>query len=258
MTPLNLWPNFDESMQFSYRYCNEQIEHSNWNILKDRYNTLKLQSNSQKLIPKIIHQVWIGKEMPESEKRMCQAIKDSLDPTWEYVLWTEHNIKKLDNFKNYQNFIQTPNAGQKSDLLRYAILSEYGGVYLDTDFLPYKSFDELLNLEFFCGVAYDANPGLFNGLIGSTKNNAIIEDLLILDRPLRYHDGMALMDSTGPFFLTRKFFKNLDKVSRAVALPNSFFYPYPNFDLCRALGNNYQNYIKPETICCHMWSSAWM
>jgi mannosyltransferase OCH1-like enzyme len=258
MSVQRAWPDFDISMQFSYKFCNERIELSNWELLKQRYKNLKQQNSSEQLIPKIIHQIWIGREMPENERRMCQAVKDSLDSTWKYILWSEHDINKLSNFKNYQYFIQTPNPGQKSDLLRYAVLSEYGGVYLDTDFIPYKNFDELLNLEFFCGIAYDANPGVFNGLIGSTKNNDIIKDLLILDRSLQHHDGMALMDSTGPFFLTRKLFKNFNSVTNAIALPNSFFYPYPNFDICRKLGNRYQEYLKPETICCHMWSSAWM
>jgi len=258
MTTTRQWPKFDDSMCYSYKYCNERTEHNNWNTLKNRYNTLNSQIKTQDSIPKIIHQIWIGNEMPANERKMCLTVKESLDTSWEYILWTEQDIKKLRNFKNYQYFIQTPNLGQKSDLLRYAILSEFGGVYLDTDFIPCKSFNSLINLDFFCGIAYDSDPGVFNGLIGSTKNNAIINDLLELDKPLQYHDGMALMDSTGPFFLTRKLFKNFNSVPNAVALPNSFFYPFPNFDICRTLGNNYQNYLKPETICCHMWSSAWM
>jgi mannosyltransferase OCH1-like enzyme len=252
------WPEFDQSMQYSSKYCNERRAEERWSILKDRYNCLKNQRQSENKIPKIIHQIWIGREMPENEKRISNAIKNSFNNSWEYILWTENNIKELKNFKNIELYNQTPNLGQKSDLLRYAVLKEFGGIYLDTDFIPGKGFDELLDLDFFCGIAYDSEPSVFNGLIGSTKDNLIIQDLLELDRPLQYHDGMALMDSTGPFFLTRKLFKNLNDIFYAVALPNSFFYPYPNFDFCKTLGNNYQDYLKPETICCHMWSSAWM
>lgn len=255
---VRLWPDFDESMQYSYKYCNERTHNDEWDIIKNRYNLLKEEKKLIDKIPKIIHQIWIGKEMPNNEKRMCEAIKNSLDSSWQYILWTEKNIHTLKQFKTIEYFLQTPNSGQKSDLLRYVILNELGGVYLDTDFIPCKGFDDLLDLEFFCGIAFDSGPGVFNGLIGSTPNNILINDLLELDRPLQYNDGMSLMDSTGPFFLTRKLFKNLNNITDAVALPNSFFYPYPNFDICRTIGFNYKNYLKPETICCHMWSSAWM
>ena len=134
---------------------------------------------------------------------------------------------------------------------------------MDTDFIMEKDLNELLDLDFFCGVAYDAAPVLFNGLIGSTKDNIIIKDLLDLDVAVScnvggVHDSMSLMNSTGPYFLTRKLFKNMYTVQNSCVLPTSFFYPFPNFERCRKIGDDYNNYIQPETICCHMWASKWM
>jgi len=253
-----MWPDFDSSMANSFKYNHERQCDAEWDVLRNRYEQINNNKTNSKSIPKIIHQIWLGSSMPDSEKRMSAAIKDSLDSTWEYRFWSDSDVASLNNFKNYDLFLSSPNMGQKSDLLRYAILKEYGGIYLDTDFLPFGSFENLLGFDFFCGIAYDNVPNIFNGLIGSTKDNAIINDLQDLDTELVYNDAMALMNCTGPFFLTRKFFKNIYKEPRAVALPNSFFYPYPNFDFCKSQGNNFRNYIKPETICCHMWSSSWM
>lgn len=258
MVSRDKWPEFSDSMQFSYKYKNEKQCIDDWAIVENRYKQIKNNQTGSQKIPKIIHQIWLGKKMPRFEKELCEQIKNSLDPSWQYILWTEENINNLKNFKNKKLFENTPNPGQKSDLLRYAVLNEYGGVYLDTDFLMVSSFDSLLDLDFFCGLSFDDKPNLFNGLIGSSINNPLVESLLVHDRPLQHHDAMLLMDSTGPFFLTRKFLQNISLCLNAVALPNSFFYPYPNFDQCKTLGPDYKNYLKPETVCCHMWSSAWM
>jgi mannosyltransferase OCH1-like enzyme len=253
----NIWGNFDEGMQFSSGYKQkEQIK--KWDTLKSRYNQIKDINLVEQKIPKIIHQIWLGGKMPEFEAELCDQIKKNKGEDWQYILWTEESIKNLKNFKNIDFYNISQNVGQKSDLLRYAILYEYGGVYLDTDFLLIKNFDQFLGLDFFCGISYDSEPNVFNGLIGSSIGNKIIESLLTLDKPLTYADPMSLMDSTGPFFLTRKVFENIDDNPLVVALPNSFFYPFPNFNRDQLLGPQYTNYIKSETICCHMWSSRWM
>jgi mannosyltransferase OCH1-like enzyme len=57
------------------------------------------------------------------------------------------HLKSCTNFKNINAFNDTPNNGQKSDILRSQILYEFGGVYLDTDFILVKTFEELLDLD---------------------------------------------------------------------------------------------------------------
>ena len=258
VNPRSHWPDFDHSMEFSYNYVNKKTHSEDWDVVKNRYNLIKNSSAQTSKIPKLIHQIWIGKTMPQMEQELTNQIKDKLDSSWNYKLWTEDSVRDLSFFKHKHLFDFTPNYGQKSDILRYAILKECGGIYLDTDFLMLGSFDEFLDLDFFCGISFDSKMEVFNGLMGSSPNNPIIDDLLNFDTPLRYNDGMSLMDSTGPFFLTRKFLQNINACQTAVALPNSFFYPYPNFSYSRPIGTDYKKYIKPETVCCHMWSSAWM
>lgn len=251
------WPSFDESMKYSYDYNFDRQHDDQWQILRDRYNAIQTRGIGNQQIPKIVHQIWLGKEMPQLEKQLTAQVKNQLGSDWEYMLWTDtdiHNIKSL----NTELFFNTPNFGQRSDLLRYAILNDIGGVYMDTDFILYRDINELLDLEFICGVAYDNYPSLFNGLICSIPNSTLTKSLLVMDRELMYNDGMALMDSTGPFFLTRKVFSHIVDNDNILVLPNSFFYPFPNFDRSRQQGNDYKNYITPTTFCCHMWSSSWM
>lgn len=251
------WPTFDESMKYSSQYINERIDNKQWDQLKSLYNLIQNRPAQSQKIPKFIHQIWLGETMPQFELELTTHLRNSLNSEWTYILWTEKDLNALKNFNSINHYKNTPNFGQKSDLLRYAILCEFGGIYLDTDFQFIKPFDELLDLDFFCGVAYDKAPVLFNGLIGSSPHNNIITDLTYLDKPIMCCDGVQIMDSTGPYFLTRKFFKNINTTQNMVALPASFFYPYPNFSFDRINGDNYNNYITDSTFCNHLWSSRW-
>ena len=252
------WPSFSNSMKYSYHFNNLKTDLDKWSIIEDRYAEIKSREIQENRIPKIVHQIWLGGNMPDSERKMVKQVKENLGKDWEYILWTEENISNLKNFKNIEMFNQTPNFGQKSDILRYNILSEIGGVYLDTDFIILKQFDELLDLDFFCGVSYDDNPTLCNGLIGCSPNNNLINSLLEFDKPLVHNDIMKIIDSTGPYFVTRKVFKHITEDKNICILPTSFFYPLPNFDISKSKGTDYRNYLEKESICCHMWSSSWM
>ena len=251
------WPTFEESMTLSVQYNNSKTQISDWVLLENRYNKIKTREFRESKIPKIVHQIWLGGNIPEKEQTMCSNVKLIAENNgWEYNLWTENEVFKLSNFKNINEFKGTPNDGQKSDILRSQILYEFGGVYLDTDFVLVKTFEELLDLDFFCGVAFDGFPSLFNGLIGSSPKNTVIIDLLNLDMPIGYKDSMDIINTTGPYLITRKVFKHINEFNNMLVLPVSFFYPFPNTDINKH--PDYNAYIKPETIACHVWSGSWM
>lgn len=71
----------------------------------------------------------------------------------------EENIEKFSieqiNFKlkNTNPYINGSNYGEKSDVLRYEILQQFGGIYVDCDFECLKSFDSLLSCNFFSGFS---------------------------------------------------------------------------------------------------------
>jgi mannosyltransferase OCH1-like enzyme len=226
----------------------------NWNILEDLYNHIQLYTQKEQRIPKIIHQIWLGSEVPTSLRQHMDSIQ-RVNLDYKYILWTDLEADKFD-FKNKDLYNNCKNYGQKSDILRYAILNEFGGVYLDTDFVGCKSFDELLNLDFFTGVSYDKEPTMFNGLIGSTPGNAIITALNDI-KEVRDGDGMEVIKSTGPWYLTDVVYNNIMNVERIAVMPLEYFYPYPNFNHDKVLGDDYTKYITEKTICVHLWHSRW-
>lgn len=243
---------FDKSMLSSANYMFLR-QKERWNLLKRSY-LLNMEKVGIAIIPRIIHQIWLGGPIPDKIAIYIDTIKRA-NPNFEHKLWTN---KEADEFEypTKKQFYQTPNFGQRSDILRYAILEKIGGIYADVDFIGRNSFQPLVHLNLFAGVAYDSNPVLFNGLIGAVPNHPIIHAINKEIQP-RYGDGTTVMESTGPYFFTRKFFEHFDPLGKVVALPLSYFYPYPNFNQDKHFGDDISKYVKPETICVHLWHSNW-
>jgi mannosyltransferase OCH1-like enzyme len=104
------------------------------------------------MIPKIIHQIWIGpKKRPDiwmdTVKKFCE------DFGYEYKLWDNDNVPTdLINQIFYNN---DPTYFGKADILRYELLYRYGGCFVDADSVIMKGdkFHELLQ-------AFDKDAGL--------------------------------------------------------------------------------------------------
>jgi len=248
-------PGFDESMKFSLDYKSKKQE-DKWDILISRYNDFRADDYIEDNIPKIIHQVWVGSAMPELESVYTYNVRERLPSDWTYKLWDNDNIYELKyiDIDLYNKLGKTKNGiAKQADLIRYAALLEFGGVYIDTDFILHTDFNRFLGLDSFIGIAYDQEPTMFNGLIGCVPKSKFIESLLVLDRPIQGD----VMDVTGPWFVTRRLFESFNS-ENVVAFPCSFFYPFPNFQRSRSLGDDYTSYIQDESVCTHMWSSSWM
>jgi hypothetical protein len=132
------------------------------------------------MIPKIIHNIWIqGYEHLPNENKVTYANIKKLNPEWDFMIWDDDMIKKL--LKKYpsiyniyiktDNYTEIDNNTIKSDIARYMIMKEYGGLYFDMDFKCTSSFDEL-----FFNEANDNNGNAENNKKKEkkeTKNNTI-------------------------------------------------------------------------------------
>lgn len=253
-TVKNKWPSFDDSMQNSNQYLHNKSQNEYWDLIVENYENIKNREMGKQKIPKILHQIWLGGDMPERENHRCDDVKNSLPNDWEYKLWTEDNIHEIEDFVALEYYEQTPSYGQKSDIYRNEILYQFGGVYLDTDFIVYKSFDQFLDLDYVAGVAYDGWPSIMNSCVCSSPKNKIVESMRIYDKKPNWSDPMSVIDTTGPYHSYRKLMPCLNDQNLLI-LPNSFFYPFPN-DLRKQ--NIHEQFLKEETVCCHLWSCTWM
>lgn len=98
-------------------------------------------------IPKKIYQSWKTKNLSPEMARVTDRVK-KLNPGYEYFLYDDKDCRQflLTHFgPNYaQAFDALIPGAFKCDFWRYAILYVQGGIYMDIDMVPHKSFDELL------------------------------------------------------------------------------------------------------------------
>lgn len=102
------------------------------------------------MIPKIIHYCWFGRgEMPQLVLD-CIASWHKFMPDWEYKLWNEDNCD-INIIPYTSEAYSVGKYAFVADYVRLDVLSRFGGVYLDTDIMVYKSFEPLLGYHAFGG-----------------------------------------------------------------------------------------------------------
>jgi hypothetical protein len=150
-------------------------------------------------IPPIIHFIWLGPKPfpPQSVENVRSWIAQN--PGWKVKFWTDRDreapcegmeIVTLKNFnfsKLGKCYEESQNWGEKSDLLRYEVLYQQGGVYVDHDANCLKPFVGMVRgYDFFCGLEtpHEAfvgkNVTCGNGLLGARPRHPIVAKVLEL------------------------------------------------------------------------------
>ena len=136
------------------------------------------------MIPPIIHYTWFsGDPFPDKIQNCINSWKEHL-PDYEFRLWDMDAIKGIDSL-----FLKEALAERKwayaADYIRLFAIYHEGGIYLDTDVLIYKSFNELLNLNAFIGkensVHFEGGftaQYLSSHCFGAEKGHPYIKDCL--------------------------------------------------------------------------------
>lgn len=186
-------------------------------------------------IPKIFHQIWFNGEMPIEHFYLKEHMLE-LHPGWEYKFWNEKNMPKI---ANQEAFDKWPNMFFKSDVLRYAILEKYGGVYVDTDFLFYKNIEECMQKEYLIMNEYDKpfyHGGQFhminNCLIGAIPNSPLMKyvNYKIPENMQRYDKLIRRFshNTTGLILVGPYFFDTCveDIIGREFSYETKYFCPF--------------------------------
>jgi len=250
-------PTYEQMLRKSYGF-NEGVQSTSfeWKKAKILYQYNYIHNlQTEQGIPKKIHQVWLGPaQIPKVYSKYMESWKH-FHPDWEYRLWTDEDVKDITITKK-NLFDSASNVGMKSDILRYEILRQIGGIYVDTDFECLKPFDDLLYLKFFTGISYDVQFVLYNGLIGSIPNHPVMNKTVEIEGSYIGSKGSSIINTTGAYHFTRCFNSTVSiDTPRIVAFPMSFFYPFPNDIKNKELA---YTYIQECSYAIHHWGVSWV
>ena len=165
------------------------------------------------MIPKILHQVWLGPERPPTA---CIASWHAQHPDWDCHLWTESSLPN--DFTNQAIIEAADTFFSKADYIRYELLLRYGGVYADADSYCLRRIDNLLACNAFAAwESEQRRPGLVgNSAIGSIAGHPLTKELVANART-----GKPAWKVSGPGYFTEQ----VAKTEGVTIYPSSYFYP---------------------------------
>ncbi len=102
-------------------------------------------------IPKKIHYMWLGRNSIPEKLQKCLDSWKKFCPDYEIIEWNEDNYD-IDKNLYMKEAYQSGGYGFVPDYARLDILYNHGGIYMDTDEELFRSLDNMLYQEAFCGV----------------------------------------------------------------------------------------------------------
>ena len=186
------------------------------------------------MIPKIIHQIWIGNN---NEPTKFMNTWKNKNPEFEYIKWNEEELKNRNIRLECLNRVnEIEEMCGKADIIRWELLYKYGGIFLDADSICIEPIDdELMKMKSFLvwenervrkdllavGImAFPPNHDIPKRAIEYIKNNEVSK-LKTYKRPWQ---------NTGPVLLTNLY--NSGNYKDVTILPSYTFLPihYTNLE----------------------------
>jgi Glycosyltransferase sugar-binding region containing DXD motif len=126
------------------------------------------------LIPKILHQIWLGdSKIPQALDDYRQSWKKN-QPDWDCRLWTEHNLPR-DLRPEVYELLRSP--VERSDILRIELIHRFGGIYADLDVESIRPLTPLIGDT--CAFAGYVHEGVLSQwLFGAVPGHSAIADVL--------------------------------------------------------------------------------
>lgn len=211
----------------------------------------------KKLPVKIIHYCWFGPRPLSKLAKKCMKSWNKFLPDYEVKLWNEENF----DF-NQNKFVKEAYENKKwafvADYARLKALSEYGGIYLDTDMEITKDISHILEKECFLGVE---DSGLVNAAVIGVKSphNEFIDKLISQYENIDKFDSEDIYAMTIPRQITKMleplgFKKNKSELQEffngnLTVYPREYFYP---------LSYDYQdNKFTDKSCMVHRYDATW-
>lgn len=183
-----------------WKFVETHEDYENMHFFKDLYEKNKefqFVKQEDLRIPKVIHFIWVGPNPfpQESVQNVYSWVENH--PDWTVKFWTDrkrplphaqmelHLISDF-QFESLETFYNdSDNYAEKSDMLRYEILHQEGGLYVDHDVKCFKSFTPFhYNYDLFCGLEPPHKPvmsssiSVNNNIIGTMPRHPILKECI--------------------------------------------------------------------------------
>jgi len=200
-------------------------------------------------VVKCFHQFWVGPPMPEAFRAFAEGWQ-RLHPDWEYQLWCDGDLPPLRNQDIYDRAAELCPGfeGQlRSDIVRYELLYQFGGVWIDTDFECLKPIDDLLG-GVDCFAAWEVQDRwVNNAILGCEPGNAFMARLVDnLPASVAHNVGKRPAHMSGPHYLTAQY---RGHEAELTVFDQPLMYPYD----CDELHRGHESF--PDAYCVHHWNN---
>lgn len=206
------------------------------------------------MIPKVIHYCWFGKNpYPDDFQKYLLSWKKYC-PDYEIIEWNE------DNFDiNSNAYVKEAYECRKwafvTDYVRLWAISNFGGIYMDTDVEVIKPLDEFLFEDAFSG--FESEQYVPTGIMAGIAHQPAVEDLL------KEYDTRHFIDEDGNMLLNTNVEYITDYfVSKGLVLNNckqtiNGFTLYPNDYFCPKNSRTLAIEVTDNSYTIHHFAGSW-
>ena len=207
------------------------------------------------MIPKKIHYCWFGKG--EKSKLILDCIESwkKYCPEFEIIEWNEENFDIGNSCRYVREAYDAKKWAFVSDYVRHAILSKFGGIYLDTDVEIIKPLEGLLDRPF---LALESANSINTGLImGCEVGNEYCKWMLN-----SYENDCFLLENgeLNTYTVcerTTKYFKEHGFISRNIEQEIDGFMIYPTEYFCPKDPITFELKVTDNTVSIHHYGASW-
>ena len=223
------------------------------NIIQETLNNFndknENKNENENELPNILHFIWIGSKIPDKYIENINTYIEN-NPNYQIWLWHDNSTIYIDN-KNIQlhhisefeiinkyGFDTMSIWAGKADILRYEIIYNYGGMYIDVDSRSLKPFNyTIFSKPFVCIETKGLFNNITNAQFGFQMKSKFLEFVIkCLGQNIISNKKLdnILYVCGPPFFTTCFYYWNSNNITCInqdyVILENSFSYSYHTND----------------------------